>query len=158
MTFPSPSSNTTNGTLTLSVRAGGSTYADKAFVSLGASHQGPSSTGPGYAEPSKPAVEISKTMLLVAIGLLFLGLALLLGFASTRVMPSEATPMQQQLSLYTVHGMRRSDKRTKQEGAGQLKDSAVAITEGFIAKRDFEESRATSSIAPGSASRRRSGS
>ncbi len=138
VTFPAPSGKTQQGPLAISVDAKGTTYADDAFVTLQPA-EGSSETGP-VAEKASSGLSLPKPALFAGLAMVFVGLALVLSFASTRIMPAEATPMQQQLSLYTVHGMKRSQKSAKQDSGGQLKDSAVAIAQDLIDRRDFEES------------------
>jgi len=129
-----------SGTLQVSIDAGGQTLTDGTFVSLAAGKA--ASTKPTYTKSKSSLPSISRPVLIGGVGLLFLGLAVLLGFGMTRLTPAAATPMQQQLSLYTVHGMKRSDrsKRGGEQGAQQLKDSAVAMADRIMEQRDFEES------------------
>lgn len=140
VTFPAPSS-ASNGTLALSVDADGATYSDNAFVSLTASSGGPPS--PTYQPADSSSFSVSKPVMLAGVAMLFVGLAVLLAYGASRAVRAEATPMQQQLSLYTVHGMKRSQRQEKQGQNGQLRESAVAMAEDFISKRDFEERLAT---------------
>jgi tight adherence protein B len=137
VTFPAPQGTAEEGTLAVSVDADGQTYSDSAFATLEPAESG-SSSAPTYT-PKDQGLSLSRPALFGGIALFFVGMAVLLIFGATRVMPSAATPMQQQLSLYTVHGMKRSEKSTK-EGGAQLKDSAVAIAQELISKRDFETS------------------
>ena len=64
---------------------------------------------PTYAAGRPRRSALSGPWLLAGIVLLFGGLAVLLPSARPRSAPKAATPMQQQLSLYTVHGMRRAE-------------------------------------------------
>ncbi len=136
VTFPAPSSSE-QGTLAVSVDADGTSYGDDAFVTLDPAEG--TAAGPTLAAPDD-GFSLPKPALFIGIGLLFLGMAVLLAFGSTKMVPAEITPMQQQLSLYTVHGMKRSEKSNKSEGSAQLKDSAVAIAQQLVDKRDFETS------------------
>ena len=138
VTFPAPADKAEEGTLAVSVDADGTTYSDSAFVTVQPASSGGSSA-PTY-EPAKGGMSLPTPALLAGVAMLFVGFAVILAFGASRMGRAEATPMQQQLSLYTVHGMRRSEKHSKQEGAGQLKESAVALTQELIAKRDFEAS------------------
>lgn len=137
VTFPAPEGKAEEGTLAVSVEADGTPYADNAFVTLDPVTATSAAT-PTYEAPAT-GINLSKNALLLGIGLFFAGLAVLLVFGMTRMMPAPATPMQQQLSLYTVHGMKRSDKTAKGDQGTQLRESAVALAEGLINQRDFEE-------------------
>ncbi len=140
ISFEPPGGETTSATLAISVQADGQTVSDSAFVTLKGANDG-ASTPPAYVPSEDKAPAISKPLLIGGVVMLFVGMASVLGFGMMRVMPADMTPMQQQLSLYTVHGMRRSQKREKPEqGAQQLKDSAVALADKLMEKRDFEES------------------
>jgi tight adherence protein B len=137
VTFPAPSSSE-QGTLAIAVDADGTSYGDDAFVTLDPA-EGTTGAGGDLAAPDE-GLSLPKPAMFIGIGLLFLGMAVLFAFGSTKLVPAEITPMQQQLSLYTVHGMKRSEKSNKQDGSGQLKDSAVALAQELIDKRDFEAS------------------
>jgi tight adherence protein B len=138
VSFPAPSSQQ-QGTLAVSVDADGQAYGDDAFVTLEPS-EGTASTGAQELASPDEGFSLPKPALFAGIALLFVGMAVLFAFGATKMMPAEMTPMQQQLSLYTVHGMKRSEKASKSEGSAQLKDSAVAIAQELIDKRDFEQS------------------
>lgn len=129
-----------SGTLQVSIDADGQTVTDGTYVSLAAGKA--TSTEPSYTTSKSSLPSVSRPVLIGGVGLLFLGLAVLLGFGMTRLTPAAATPMQQQLSLYTIHGMKRSDRKkgSGEQGAQQLKDSAVAMADKIMQQRDFEAS------------------
>ncbi len=140
ISFDAPAT-ASSGTLQVAIDAGGQTVTDGTYVSLAAGKA--TSAEPSYATSESSLPSVSRPVLIGGVGLLFLGLAVLLGFGMTRLTPAAATPMQQQLSLYTVHGMKRSDrKKGSEQGAQQLKDSAVAIADRIMEQRDFEASLA----------------
>ncbi len=139
ITFDAPTS-ASSGTLQVSIDADGQTVTDGTYITLSAGQV--TSAKPSYTKSKSSLPTVSRPVLIGGVGALFLGLAVLLGFGMTRLTPAAATPMQQQLSLYTVHGMKRSDrgKGGGEQGAQQLKDSAVAIADRIMEQRDFEES------------------
>jgi tight adherence protein B len=129
VTFTPPADlSSSEGTLEISVEADGTRYGDNAFVTL------PKSTGadgkPTYA-PSDPGMSVSGPWLIAGILLMFGGLALLLSFGITHLRPKSATPMQQQLSLYTVHGMKRTQPAPQTEGV-DLKGAAVQFADRMV--------------------------
>jgi tight adherence protein B len=130
VTFTPPADlSSSEGTLEISVEAAGARYGDQAFVTL------PEATGAGAGKPSylpsEPGVSVSGPWLIAGILLLFGGLALLLSFGLTQLRPKSATPMQQQLSLYTVHGMRRTQPAPQSDGV-DLKGAAVQLADRMV--------------------------
>jgi tight adherence protein B len=129
VTFTPPAGmDASEGTLDVSVEAAGVRYGDNAFVTL---PKAPVSTKPVYL-PSDNGRTFSSTWLLGGIGLLFVGLAVLLGFGITSLRPNAATPMQQQLSLYTVHGMKRTQPAPQQGDGVDLKGAAVQLADRMV--------------------------
>jgi tight adherence protein B len=129
VTFEPPADlDTSEGTLAVSVEAAGVRYGDNAFVTL------PTVTGadePVYA-PADQGVMVSGTWLIGGILLLFGGLALLLSFGAVHFRPKSATPMQQQLSLYTVHGMKRAQPKGPQGEGVDIKGAAVQLADKMV--------------------------
>ncbi len=139
VTFPVPTGLSGNeGSLAISVEVSGQSYRDEAYVAFDEDVGTAPSRGPQYEGTSGPTFAISKSVLLAAIVMLFLGFGGLLAFGMTRMMPAAASPMQQQLSLYTADGMRSSQRQQPTETGSQLKDSAVKLAEGLVQRRDFE--------------------
>ncbi len=141
VSFPVPDGLVVDeGNVAVSVEAGGTSYTAEAFVSLddGATSDAGSRSGPNYETVDKASLGISKPVVLVAIGLTFVGFGGLLAFGMTKMLPAPSTPMQQQLSLYTADGMRGSKRPTAPEAGAQIKDSAVRLAEGIVSQRDFE--------------------
>jgi tight adherence protein B len=138
VTFDPPAGlDTSEGTLSISVEADGTRYADQAFVTLPDGGKG-ASLGPVYA-PAESSFSLTRPWLLAGLGCLFGGLALLLAFGLTQMTPRSATPMQQQLSLYTVHGMRRTEPaRATGEGV-DIKGAAVKIADHLAVRGDLED-------------------
>jgi tight adherence protein B len=131
------------GTLAISVEAAGTSYRDEAYVSLASVTAGTVVDDPQYRSAQAPRFEISRPVLLVGIAMLFAGFGVFLAFGMTRMMPVAASPMQQQLALYTADGMRASQEQQRKDARSQLKGSAVKVAEGLVQKRDFEASLAT---------------
>jgi tight adherence protein B len=129
VTFTPPADlDTSEGTLAISVEAAGTRYADQAFVTL---PKGADSGQPTYAA-SQPGMSVSGPWLIAGLLLLFAGVAVLLSFGLIQMRRRAATPMQQQLSLYTVHGMKRTQP-TPQRGDGvDLKGAAVQLADRMV--------------------------
>ena len=135
VTFPAPSSSE-QGTLAVSVDADGTSYGDDAFVTLDPAEG--TAAGPTLAAPDD-GFSLPKPALFIGIGLLFLGMAVLLAFGSTRWSPRDHPDAA---AAVAVHGARDEALREVQQVRGfcQLKDSAVAIAQQLVDKRDFETS------------------
>jgi tight adherence protein B len=128
VTFTPPADlDSTEGTLAISVEADGTRYADNAYVTL------PKTTDakPTYTA-AKTGFSVSGPWLIWGTLLMFGGLALLLSFGLTQLRPSSATPMQQQLSLYTVHGMKRSQAGPQHSDGVDLKGAAVQFADRMV--------------------------
>jgi tight adherence protein B len=129
VTFTPPADlASSEGTLEISVEADGVRYGDNAFVTLPKS--APDGGNPSYA-PAEPGMSVSGPWLIAGILLMFGGLALLLSFGLTQLRPKAATPMQQQLSLYTVHGLKRTQPAPQGEGV-DLKGAAVQLADRMV--------------------------
>lgn len=139
--FPEPSAGTTSGTLVVSVEAGGATFTDDAFVTLSGGAGG--GERPRYSAPASGERVVGRPLMLSGVALLFVGLAILLAFTFTKLAPVPETPMQRQLALYTVQGLRRPETSHRPDSGAALRHSAVALTEGLINRRDFETSLST---------------
>jgi tight adherence protein B len=137
VTFDRPSSDIDEGTLAVSVSADGSEYTDQAFIALPTSEATTAAT-PTYESDTSRFV-LGGPWLIGGVVLLFGGLALLLHFAFGSVSRKEANPMQRQLSLYTVHGMRRTEPAPTQSEGVDLKQTAVALADHLVVRRDLED-------------------
>ena len=138
VSFAVPEGTDGSTTLAVTVQADGRPFSDRAFVKLAPSADGGPSA-PAYSSPPAAAgTTWSRPMLWAGAGLLFLGLAGLLAFAVVRVLPTPMTPMERQLSLYTVEGMRRSPAASPVDQGSQWRESAVAVASGLLDRRDFE--------------------
>ena len=114
-----------------------------------------------YAAPDDGVQPRSRPLAHRRSCLLFLGMAVLLAFGSTRsVAAQRSTPMQQQLSLYTVHGMTplRAERRQQSEGVDLKQTPRSRIADQLVVQARLRgQARTASSTAPGSSSRRPSG-
>jgi tight adherence protein B len=130
VTFKPPADlKTSEGTLAISVEAAGTRYDDSAFVTL---PEGADADKPVY-EPSDQGISISGPWLIGGLLMLFAGLALLLTYGMASLRPKAATSMQEQLSLYTVHGMKRSQKKPAGSGDGvDIKGAAVQFADRMV--------------------------
>ncbi len=138
VTFALPTSlSGASGNLKISVQAGGSTYTDEAFVSFTGISTNPT-TVPQYPKVMVGHSSLSKSALIGGLLLVFLALAVLLAYGLTGIVPAELSPMQKQLNLYTVRGMRRSDAK-KGGDPSEMRKTAVGIASQLMSKRDFEE-------------------
>jgi tight adherence protein B len=138
VTFDPPSDlDGSQGTLVISVDADGTRYDDQAFVTLPEGGKA-ADLSPQYSETDS-SFALGGTWLLAGIGCLFGGLALLLVFGLNQLAPKSATPMQQQLSLYTVHGMRRAEPPRPISEAVDLKQTAVNIADHLAVRGDLED-------------------
>lgn len=138
VTFEPPSDlGGSQGTLVISVEADGTRYDDQAFVTLPEGGKA-ADLSPGYAE-ADTSFSLGGTWLMAGIGCLFGGLALLLIFGLNQLAPKSATPMQQQLSLYTVHGMRRAEPARPITESVDLKQTAVKLADHLAVRGDLED-------------------
>ncbi|MGH3471729.1 MAG: type II secretion system F family protein, partial [Nocardioidaceae bacterium] len=130
----------TEGTVQISVKANGTTYTGSAFVGLSpvGDSTGHQATGPVYIPAPVGGFHISTPWLIGGVGLLFLGLAGVLVFGMTRMMPAEKTPTQKQLELYTLQGPKKGKvSKVKDSGTG-MREQVFAAAERLVEKRDFE--------------------
>jgi tight adherence protein B len=137
VTFDRPSSDIDEGTLAVAVTADGVQYSDQAFIALPTDDGG--STAPTY-EATDTSFALGLPWLIGGVVLLFGGLALLLNFGFGSIKRTELNPMQRQLQLYTVHGMRRTEPPRPQQSDGvDLKQTAVMIADHLVVRRDLED-------------------
>lgn len=125
------------GSIDISVEAGGVRYSDAAYVTLPASGKAADLT-PTYT-PADTSFSLGGPWLFAGIACLFGGIALLLVFGLGQLSPRNATPMQQQLNLYTVHGMRRAEPpRAPAEGI-DLKQTASRLADHLAVRGSLED-------------------
>ncbi len=93
---------------------------------------------PSY-QPSQAAASVSIGWLVGGVLLLFVAVAALLMFGLNHVVPKPPSPMQKQLSLYTVHGMRRTEAAPQDMQGTDLKKAAVNLASHVVVRRDLEE-------------------
>jgi tight adherence protein B len=138
VTFEPPSDlGGSQGTLVISVEADGARYDDQAFVTLPDGGKAADLT-PSYSD-ADTSFALGGPWLMAGIGCLFGGLALLLIFGLNHIAPKAATPMQQQLSLYTVHGMRRAQPAKPLGDGVDLKQTAVKLADHLAVRGDLED-------------------
>lgn len=138
VTFDKPVTDVEEGTLSITVSAGGTLYTDDYFYALPETGgvEAPAATEYAAADAS---FTVGKPWLIGGIVLVFLGFAFLLAFALTQVSNREQNPMQRQLQLYTVHGMRRTEPAPQQSEGVDLKQTAAAIADHLVVRRDLED-------------------
>lgn len=136
-TAPPSSSGSVSGTLSVSIEADGLTYSDDAFVALTSSDA--ESATPELAAAATPGFSVSGPWLIGGVLCMFAGLALLLTFGLNQLAPKPASAMQQQLSLYTVHGMRRTEPAPVAGEGVDLKASAVRLADHLAARGNLED-------------------
>jgi tight adherence protein B len=121
------------GTVRISAQAGGQKYTDQAFVSLAAALP----QTPSTASDDGSLLDVSKPLMLGGLVAVFVGLTLMLALGMSGVARAEETPLQKQLSMYTVQGLKRAEVTHKDSGPS-LKESAVGLADRLMSKRDFE--------------------
>lgn len=138
VTFDRPASSIDEGTLAVSVDADGAQYSDEAFIALPTAEADPAAATPTY-EVDSSRFALGTPWLIGGVLLLFGSLAFLLHFAFGSVSRKEANPMQRQLQLYTVHGMRRTEPTPPPSEGVDLKQTAVALADHLVVRRDLED-------------------
>jgi tight adherence protein B len=138
VTFDKPVTTIDEGTLSITVAADGTLYTDDAFVALPRSGGNTAADAPEYTAGDS-AFTVGKPWLIGGVGLVFLGFAALLAFALTHVGNRDQNPMQRQLQLYTVHGMRRTEPAPQQSEGVDLKQTAAALADHLVVRRDLED-------------------
>ncbi|QWZ06364.1 VWA domain-containing protein [Nocardioides panacis] len=119
ITAPLPTDGTPEGTLAVSVVAGGETYTDEAFVTLPA----PKTTvaSPTDLHPADPGTTVSSTVMLAGLGALGLG-ALVLVLAVSGATTSRRESVESRIDVYTRTGStRRIGNRPDAPRAGDLR-------------------------------------
>lgn len=138
VTFKVPAKDAgSQGTLQVSVNAGGSTYADHAFVSF--SNVVLPKAGPTYQAVTPSGPRVTGSEMALGVLLLFVGVAALLAYGFSKMRPAELTPLQQQMKLYTVHGLRRTQEGLVNAEGFDIKKSALRLTDKLMTRRDLEE-------------------
>ncbi len=132
-----------DASLAVSVQADADTFSDQAFVSLASATSGPPAEPTYSAPPDEGGLSLDSRWLIAGVGLLFVGFAGVLGFGMSQSARAEMTPLQQQLHLYTAQGLKRKDAKPAADSSAPLKDSALALAEKLMQKRDFEEALST---------------
>jgi len=138
VTFDKPVTDVAEGTLSITVSAGGTLYTDDAFIALPTSEGAETSTTTEYAAAGT-SFTVGRPWLIGGVVLVFLGFAFLLAFALTQVSGRDQNPMQRQLQLYTVHGMRRTEPAPQQSEGVDLKQTAAALADHLVVRRDLED-------------------
>jgi tight adherence protein B len=146
VSFPIPAAKAgQDATLRVSLDAGGATYSDDAFVSLGdvasttpTQHSGPLAVG-------ATGFQVSKPLLLASIGAL--GLTAVLGFATMFGVFRREEEMTLERRL---GGYQNDTHQVKSKGErGSLKDSATALAQKAISRGDREANLSTKLDAAG---------
>lgn len=128
----------TEGSLSVSVRAGGRTYRDTAFISFGKSRSGKNEPVPPSAPTAPSALSTPVTLWagLVALGI---GLLVVLLGAIGLIGKSDGESVEDKIAVYTAQGMKKS-RAAARANAGQSGDhsksvtgSALSITEKALA-------------------------
>lgn len=126
LSFDSPPDTAGEATITVSAEADGTTYVDSAFVALESSAAGVQVVDHGKALVSKP-------MMLLGVGALFLGLVGLLATVLTSA--SGRSAAERRLDAYfdgAQKGGEGGRRRAAKSGSTDLKESAVAMTSKVV--------------------------
>lgn len=147
VTFDLPSGVTGEQSVQASLSAGGATFTDSAFVTLGG---GSSSSTPQVVEPGNALV--GRTGLLIGAAIFALGLAGILAFALGGGAGKSLS--DQRLDAYFEQSGQpapaKTDRRGGTKAQGSLKDAAVGLA-GTVVRGDFED-RLTKRLAGGGSS------
>lgn len=134
--FQQPDGTAGDASLSVSVDAGGQTYSDSAFVSLG--EQSPSGeTGPRIVNTPEPAV--GEGALLFGGAALTIGLATILAVVLLGRKSSRQTMVQRQMAHYSTTPQAAAQSGSVSlPSAANVRDSALAVAESVIRRGDFE--------------------
>ena len=136
ITAPAPVDGTTEGTLAVSVDAGGESYTDEAFVTLPAPQA--TAASPTDLRPADAGTTVSSTVMLIGLGALGVG-ALVLVLTVSGATTSRRESVESRIDVYTRTGStRRIGNRPDAPAQGVTAQAVGIANKALKSNRGFE--------------------